>query len=161
MASEVTHPTFEDAPFTWFVVTISQTGGGWQNIFSTNDAPWSHLNGAGGAAWRSIALTNTGYHGWATPSDITNVKVPQNVLKVLALWFDGTTIKVYHGSELRAQHSVRSFHTVKQGYVVMGMAMQNHHDYKGYIGEVAAYTKALPEADLLTVVNFLEQKWSA
>ena len=39
--------------------------------------------------------------------------------------------------------------------------MQNNgHDYSGYIGEVLAYTVALPESEMLSHIQDMETKWS-
>lgn len=159
LASAATHPTFEFKPFTWIVV-VNSKGSGMKNIFSTNDAPWEQLNKGWESSWRSIALTTSGYHGWGGPSDIRYAPVPQNQMKVLTLWFNGVVMKIYHGKQKKAQKEAAGFHEVKEGYVVMGHAMQNSHDYTGYIGEAVAYTRALAEADVFKVVDALEEKWA-
>ena len=54
-----------------------------------------------------------------------------------------------------------TFGNVPEGYVALGRGMQNTgHPFNGKIGEVLAYTEALSESDLTTIVAGLMTKWS-
>ena len=156
LASEVTHPTYGTKQFTWIVVLKAESTGHWDNIFSTNDAPWSSLNRNGG--WRSIAICSNGVHGWAGPSDKLDINIGTE-FNVVSLIFDGNTATIYHNLAKKGSWAPSRWNEVKQGYVVMGMAMQNSHDYNGYIGEALAYTSVMPETTLFAIVERLITKW--
>ena len=102
-----------------------------------------------------------GVHGWAGPNDVTGLNLPTNQLTVYTIWFDGTTCKIYWGSEMKQEFTQSGWDQGALGYVVMGLGMQNNgHDYSGYIGEVLAYTVALPESEMLSHIQDMETKWS-
>jgi hypothetical protein len=159
LASASKHPTYGANPFTWVVVVevMDKGDGSWNPIISTNEAPWSSLNRDDG--YRSVAISHNGVHGGAGPSNRSAHRLPENSMTVVSLQFDGTTAKLYWGKSKKDEWNPLDW-TGKQGYVVMGMAMQSLSAFQGLIGEAAAYSTALPEADLFSVVDHLEGKWS-
>jgi hypothetical protein len=185
LASSIKHPTkgARYRPFTWIAVVQSDDGGGNQNIFTTFDAhkigeptrympAWmatdrqmgfsftptnAYSGGTCTDANRMVIISyrynGTSLNAWSVDSDGTGLGVNQidNMTPTPkhALWYKGGFLKP---------------HTVGYGdfgYVVLGRSQQGApKGFNGKIGEVIAYTTALSESDLTTIVNGLMTKWS-
>ena len=170
LASSIKYPTKKNEPFTWIAVVQSNDAGPYDNIFSTNDAPKVTT---GGYPYLPASMSTDREHGWSSTSDhsYSGGTVTQlNTMVIITYTYTGTSFNAwaaYNGAGLGVKQidnwnpSGNWGQHVHEGYVALGRGMQNGgHPFNGKIDEVLAYTAALSESDLTTIVNGLMAKWS-
>ena len=110
-------------------------------------------------------------HGWSGTADRSysgGTVTTANKMVIITYTYTGTSFNAWAVDSLGTGLGVKqidnwthTFGNVPEGYVALGRGMQNTgHLFNGKIGEVLAYTEALSESDLTTIVAGLMTKWS-
>lgn len=165
LASDVKYAKGPNTPFTWIMAIKPKAGKGWDNLFSTSDGNWGVLNlqnvrTCNDYKYYPIAATIKGIHGWCVSSYSTS-PLPNDKLTIQTIWYDGTTVKVYNGKDIKATQTPSDWGKGQIGYVTIGIGMQHrNHRYSGYVGEVLAYDVALESSKLNSMIDAMTEKWT-
>ena len=154
-----------NTPFTWIMAIQPKGSHSWDNLFSTSDGNWAVFNTRPDScdkyAYYPIAATSDGIHGWCHGSEVRISGLPNDKLTIYTIWYDGTTVKIYSGKDIKATNKPTNWGKGQTGYVSFGIGMQHSsHQYWGYVGEVLAYDVALESSNVNAMIDAMTEKWT-
>lgn len=153
-----------------YVVVVKPNDIGWQNIFTTYDAPASRLYSGGGYEYEPWSITPIGIHGWSSAQNWNPASLVQGRLQVVVYSTEhntGMTIHYYDnvaGAQEFRHDSLTQPCTSDEydrGYVVMGRGIQNgSHNYNGLIYEAITFPRFMQDDEINTIAEALLAKYA-